>query len=285
MSENPRTGLDDENSKYDRIFKRSSEMPALPPNFSLWDHRYELSEILRSSGNFKKSFRLQASIVNVSSQRYSDTREISEFYVQSITENKMTQTEKILPSNFFENRPKSKLFSSHTEQEQNSNILEAEDNYKLNDETKADDLSDMRKPELSSFVCPVSLRHAKRDLPNMSFDSEPENEEEFQPNYVCIRPTTQFIKKKYIHRIEKRLDKAHNQILELSPFIKGSKEIKYENKVYHCKFCFERFEKRTALGGHVAKKHPKKSCEYRKRLDSSNTRKIERERINYLRGI
>jgi hypothetical protein len=56
-------------------------------------------------------------------------------------------------------------------------------------------------------------------------------------------------------------------------------------KTHQCKFCTATFKKHTALGGHIAKNHPNKSKSYKRRKKSLENRKIERNRLKFLKKL
>lgn len=61
--------------------------------------------------------------------------------------------------------------------------------------------------------------------------------------------------------------------------------MKSDGKKYKCIHCERTFDKAAALGGHTSKNHPSKSRNYKKRIFSSNVRKVERNRSNFLKQL
>lgn len=51
------------------------------------------------------------------------------------------------------------------------------------------------------------------------------------------------------------------------------------NRIFACKHCEMSFERSQALGGHMSRAHPGKSCEYKKKKNKRKSREVERLKL------
>lgn len=63
--------------------------------------------------------------------------------------------------------------------------------------------------------------------------------------------------------------------VNLLQFMEQKIGLKSDGKKYKCIHCDKTFDRAAALGGHTSKNHPSKSRNYKKRIFSSNVRKVE----------
>eukprot|EP00826_Nyctotherus_ovalis_P043595 TRINITY_DN4608_c0_g1_i5.p1 TRINITY_DN4608_c0_g1~~TRINITY_DN4608_c0_g1_i5.p1 ORF type:complete len:160 (-),score=50.87 TRINITY_DN4608_c0_g1_i5:148-627(-) len=57
------------------------------------------------------------------------------------------------------------------------------------------------------------------------------------------------------------------------------KTAKTETRMFTCKYCEMSFCRSQALGGHMSRAHPGKSCEYKKKKNKRKSREVERLKL------
>lgn len=283
MQDDSMVDMNIESKNIPRSFRLTSDMPLLPPTYTFWDHPYDLSEILRSSANMNTTLVLQNSIVKLESLKKNDTRDISEFSAHVVMIDKMIQTDLLVneiekSQNVYGIRINKFLASQEVKP---LRLLIAGDDVKepLGKVNQVDmPIEIIKKIEMQKNMQPLNIE-------DYYFDSEAEYDYDFNPDYISKRVSMSFVKNTHIKDIRKKVGRGSKRLISLHKFVNDAVINSKDNKLYSCKFCFKFYNKRTALGGHTARCHPRQSDMYKKRMESVELNQIERDRLFYLRTV
>ena len=274
-----------ESKKLSKHLRGSMDVPSLPSTFCLWDQPQNLSEILRSNITQNKTFKLQNSAIVLESPKPFEHKQISEFITKVPKEDKMVQTDFLIE--VFDPMKKGPLikinkFLANKEVKPLKLLI----NEGKTDIEERDKKAEADAP-FENYIEPLPTRQPKTsfDVDFYHFDSEPEYDAEFRPDFMVNRPKLNFMNAKRVKKIDKKVSRSDKNIVEGFTYINRANAEIVNKKVYSCKHCCEIFYKKTALGGHIAKNHPNQSEGYKNRLDKARSRKIERARNDYLRTI
>lgn len=244
------------------------------------DQLGELAELMKVTLNSEGTKCKLSSELTASSITMLKPKVISEFSFKPKTADKFIQTDYLVKVSSRENKirkPKLKRFfapkiNQHKPTGNSDKLAQhskpAVVNLKI--------IEAIDKPEYTERTFNLDLDH---------FDSGNEDSYLHEEIDTDSRPYLYFMNKSLFNREDGAIRESSENILHLHPFIKSSVEVEKDNRVYTCKFCGNVFTKRAALGGHMSKNHPNQSEDYKKRIESALIRKIERDRVDYLRTI
>lgn len=88
-------------------------------------------------------------------------------------------------------------------------------------------------------------------------------------------------KMRMMSRLRTKIEKVKG-LLDVYERQLGMKD--YKNNEFQCRYCLEVFKNGKSLGGHISKKHPGFSQEYRKRIYLHKNKALERTRRRYFLG-
>ena len=245
--------------------------PQMTPVFSFFDQHNELSELLKLAIKTENPDKVKNLVTKKESNRQDNYKKTQTLIDQKITVDKIVQTDYLVKSYYRSkkiNKIAIKKFRS-TKQDQQTDQKTIENTPVL--DNNPTELSNTHKTTFN-----IDIDH---------FDSGLENSDNNDIENIEQKPKLSFINPSLLQRSDKTLHSSSDRIVQISSFIHKAIRGDKDQKVYTCKFCAMVFNKRAALGGHISKNHPRQSEEYRKRVESANNRRIERERVDYFRTI
>lgn len=138
-------------------------------------------------------------------------------------------------------------------------------------------LESRSKNELSAIITPFEANLQSRLTDNTTLSIGP-----IQNHLSEVQHASEEISKDDIEHLRRLMENEENKSTtkdKTKQYKRARKPSKTGNKIFACKHCEMSFERSQALGGHMSRAHPGKSCEYKKKKSKRKSREVERLKL------